>query len=100
VSDKLWKALERYYAKALGGERVPVNSTTNVKCDVATQCFSVEIKERKELPVFLKDCMDQAVTNCEVGKTPLVILHEKGKRHDSDFVVMRAGDFIDWHGGL
>ncbi len=98
MGDSLWKATERHYAKLLGGERVPVHSTSGKECDVSTPCFSAEIKERKSLPAFLTKAMSQAVTNCEKGKTPLLILHGKGKQHDGDLVVMRVKDFIDWHG--
>jgi hypothetical protein len=43
--------------------------------------------------------MDQAVRNAPPGKTPLVVVHVQGKRHDKDLVVIRLADWIDWHGG-
>jgi hypothetical protein len=85
--DRLWKQCEREIARRLGGIRVPVNSTTNIKCDVSTPLLSAEIKERKQLPKFLTDTMRQSTVNCEKGKIATVILHEKGKGHDKDLVI-------------
>ena len=96
--DKLWKATERQLAKILGGKRVPVHSTSGVKCDISCPAWSVEVKERKRLPVLLKDTVAQARRNCEKGKLAIAVFHEKGKQHDTDIVCISLKDFCEWYG--
>jgi hypothetical protein len=96
--SQLWKDTERYIAKVLGGQRIPVNSTSGVACDVSTPLMSVEVKERVKIPIFLSKTVQQAETNCEKGKIATVVLHEKGKGHDKDLVIMRLRDFCDLYG--
>lgn len=96
MADKLWKAVEREHARRLGGRRIPVNSTEGIECDVSVPVYSVESKERKALPVFLKATMKQAQTHCETNKLAIAILHEKGKSYDDDIVCIRLRDFQDW----
>ena len=80
MSDTLWKQTERKLAQLLGGQRIPVHSTSGVACDVSTPTLSCEVKERKDLPAWLEDAVDQSKTNCEANKMPVVILHKKGSR--------------------
>lgn len=54
--------------------------------------MSPEIKHRESLPAWLKDAMDQAVAARRDDKLPVVILHEKGQKHDKDLVMFRLGD--------
>jgi hypothetical protein len=91
---KLWKKTEREVAKMFGGRRIPVNSTENVKCDVSTPVFSIEVKESDSLPNWLLEAIGQAQANCEIGKTALVVLHPKNSRHDKDLVVIEAKYFL------
>lgn len=98
MSDSLWKATERHIAKLLGGERIPVNSTSGKACDISTPLLSVEVKERKTLPESLKSWMKQAEVNCEAGKIATVVLHEKNNPHDKDLVIMRLKDFCELYG--
>jgi hypothetical protein len=44
--------------------------------------------------------MAQAIRNCPQGKTPLVIVHVTGARHNGDLVMMRLRDWQDWYGTL
>ena len=96
--DKLWKATERKLSKILGGKRVPVHSTDGIKCDITCPAWSVEVKERKRLPVLLKDTVAQARRNCEDGKLAIAVFHEKGKNHDTDIVAVKLSDWIEWYG--
>lgn len=66
--------------------------------DVETDVWSIECKEREKLPAWLHKAMAQARTNATPGKLPLVILHQKGERHDNDMVVVRLADWEDWYG--
>ena len=56
--------------------------------------FSLECKERKKLPVFIWNCMNQADRNAQRnGNRPGVVLHELGDNHDSDIVLIKYKDF-------
>ena len=90
MPDKTWKAAERAIAAMLGGERV--GCTGEATADVLTEGLAVEVKTRKLLPAWLKDAMRQAVDNAD-DKTPVVVLHEVGQRHDGDLVLLRLADF-------
>lgn len=79
------KDLERFLAKYLKGRRIGLLGQE----DIQLNFFSVECKERKSLPKFLKDCMAQAEANCEERKVPFVILHELNKSHKEDLVILR-----------
>ena len=100
MSDKTWKATERAIARKLGGERVSKTHLGDRSPDVVTAWLAVEVKHRRELPVWLKAAMSQAARNAGEGQLPVVVLHESGQRHDGDLVVLRLGDFQDWFGGL
>lgn len=89
-----WKKGERAIAGKLGGKRVPVSGRARGDApDIAHPTLSPEVKCRKTLPEWLVDAMDQAKRSAAGGKTPIVILHETGRRHDDDLVVVRLRDF-------
>ena len=88
------KAAERSVAKTFGGKRVGTMGGE----DVTTRDWSIEVKSRKACVVC--DWVDQAVENCPEGKTPMVVLHIHGKRHNKDLVVIRMKDYIDWYGNV
>ena len=67
--------------------------------DVAHPWLSVEVKHRKSLPVWLLDAMDQARAAARSDQLPCAILHEAGRRHDDNLVLVRLGDFTAWFGG-
>jgi len=96
-----WKAVERSIAKIVGGERVPITGRQRGSApDVAHEWLGIEIKHRKQLPAWLHDAMAQAVACSDNGdKLPIVVLHEKGRRHADDFVVVKLSDFVDHFGG-
>jgi len=88
------KRTEQAIAKRLNGKRLGLLGNE----DVSAGPFSVEVKDRR---AFVgTSFMEQAVRNCPEGKTPLVIVHCSGKRHDGDLVMMRLADWQDWHGNL
>jgi len=88
------KAAERAVALALGGMRIGTLSGEDVHFDGP---FSAEVKSRAGF--VAAEWMDQAVRNAPPGKTPLVVVHVRGKRHDKDLVIIRLADWADWHGG-
>lgn len=94
MADKRWKAAERKVAARIGGARVPVSGRGRGDApDIAHPTLSPEVKTRKKLPGWLHDAMDQAKQSAVGARTPIVVLHEVGRRFDEDHVVMRLVDF-------
>lgn len=88
------KRTEAAIAKRLGGKRLGILGNDDVQAGL----FSIEVKDRVKF--VGTGFMAQAVRNCPEGRTPLVIVHTTGTRHEGDLVMMRMTDWIDWHGGL
>lgn len=95
MADKTWKAVERRIAQRLSGRRV--GCTGGATADVLTEYFSVEVKTRKRLPALLREGMAQAMANAASLTVPLLVLHELGRKHDDDLVIMRLEDFEEWY---
>jgi len=89
MPDKAWKRSEREIAKRVDGERNPVGTG---KADVTSELFAIEVKERKSLPMWLVHALQQS-KSASRGKLNLVVLHELGKRHDNDYVLMQMSVF-------
>jgi len=66
--------------------------------DVAHPWLSVEVKHRKSLPAWILDAMSQARAAARSDQLPCAILHESGRRHDDNLVLVRLGDFREWFG--
>ena len=84
------KAAERAVALALGGKRVGTMSGEDVHFDGP---WSAEVKSRAAF--VAADWMEQAVRNAPPGKTPIVVVHVRGKRHDKDLVIIRMTDWAE-----
>lgn len=82
------KAAERAVAKALGGKRVGTMGGEDVHLDGP---WSAEVKSRKAFVALA--WMKQAARNAPEGKTPLVVVHVHGGRHDEDLVIVRLKDW-------
>jgi hypothetical protein len=82
------KAAERAVAKALDGKRVGTMGGEDVHLDGPWSC---EVKSRKAFVAM--DWMDQATRNAPTGKTPMVVVHVRGKRHTEDLVIVRMEDW-------
>ena len=87
------KAAERAVAKALGGLRIGTMSREDIHFDGP---FSAEVKSRAAFVAC--EWMEQAVRNAPDGKTPLVVVHVRGKRHAEDLVILRLADWKATHG--
>jgi len=95
MTDKVWKQTERAVARRLNATRQ--GAVGRKGPDVTTSWLAVEVKHRRRLPQWLKDALTQA--RCGAGeRLALVILHESGRRHADDLVVLRLGDFQDFFG--
>ena len=101
VMDKTWKKFERWvgtFLTELGDQalRVPVTGRTRGDSpDVTSDYLSIECKYRKQIPLWIKDAMAQAVASSREGKTPVVFLKEKGVSFDETLIIFRAKDFMD-----
>ncbi|VVB85640.1 Uncharacterised protein [uncultured archaeon] len=93
TSRSTWKALERKAAKKLGGVRNPLSGSNSMHTsgDVIHDCYYIECKLRQKWAItgLFKDVMDEAKAE---GKTPLLVIKEKGKH--SELVVMDMADFM------
>lgn len=99
MSDKAWKRSERKVAAIVGGVRVPVSGHQRGDVpDVSHPWLSIECKHRKTLPALIHGAMNQARAAARSDQLPVAIVHESGRRHASDLVVIRLGDFYDWFG--
>ena len=98
MANSTWKNCERAIAAKIGGVRLSNHGLGLQTPDVETEAYSVEVKSRKVLPAWLTGAVAQAVRNASAGKLPLVVLHEVGRRHDNDLVILRMGDFQEWFG--
>ena len=99
--DKPWKKFERWvgsFLSELGDQalRVPVTGRTRGDSpDGTSDYLSIECKYRKQIPLWIKDAMAQAVASSRKGKTPVVFLKEKGVSFDETLIIFRAKDFMD-----
>ena len=93
MSDKYWKARERQIARFFNGTRNPLSggNSRHTRGDVIHEKLYVEIKSRKKhSAVSLWD--ETKVLADREGKTPVVVLAEKGRPgfwilcHSDDFV--------------
>jgi len=95
-----WKKFERDIAAALTkigdrAQRIPVTGRVRGSApDVSSDMFSIECKYRKEIPLWIKDAMAQAIASSEDGKVPVVFLKEKQKKLEDTLVIMRLEDLL------
>lgn len=88
-----WKRTERRIAAELGGQRVPVTGRSRGDApDIEHDRFSIEVKERQELPGWLHDAMAQAVAAATGDRIPVTILHERGQRYRDCYALIRLAD--------
>lgn len=85
------KAVERRFK---GSKRVG----TMCGEDVFHPIFSFEVKSRKAF--VATSWMIQAIKNCAKDKTPALIVHVSGSRHDKNLVILLQKDFEDFLGGI
>jgi hypothetical protein len=82
---------EKAMEKRLGGQRVGLTGKATI--DVDAGWLAVECKEREALPSWIKVALGKAVVKARDSQLAILILHELGKRHDGDLVVLRLSDF-------
>lgn len=89
-----WKSLERKVAKLLGGHRNPLSggASRHTRGDVIHPTLYVECKLRKRMATWSLFRDTEVLAKLE-GKTPIVILKEKGKK--GELAVLRLTDFVE-----
>lgn len=88
------RKFQSHIAQKLGGKSVG----TIEGQDVEHPIWSIECKKRK---AFIgQKFMTQCVKNCPANKTPLVVVHVTGERHENDLVMMRFSDWEEWFGKM
>lgn len=97
--EALWKVAEKKIARLFGTER---EGPRGLNCpDAISRSFSIEVKNRKRLPLWLKDAVEQSHVNGEKwasDRLPIVVVHEKDMDYAKSFVIVRVDDFIEWFG--
>jgi len=81
MPDKSWKRAERAVAKKLGGARNPLSGRSggHSSGDVIHSTLYVEVKQRAHFALFTL-FRDTAKKARKEGKTPVVVLHERGRK--------------------
>lgn len=97
-SHRRGAAAERRIARELGGQRT--GNRGRAAPDVVAGWLVVEVKQRAQLPAWLKHAVGQAVASAGPSQMPVAVLHEAGTPYAGALVVMRLADFQDWHGDL
>jgi len=88
------KAVQKKVVESFGG----VNIGTLGGEDGWHPIWSIEVKAYKKF-VGTK-FMEQCVKNCKPGKTPLLVVHTTGQRHEEDLVIMKRKDWDYWFGKI
>lgn len=94
MPDKQWKRTERRIAKMVGGKRTgpPVPGEP----DVRSSWLSIEVKERSQLPTWIKLALLSAQIKAGKDQLGIAVLHQTGS-HD-DLIVISRRDFTAWFG--
>jgi hypothetical protein len=103
MTDKRWKSVERKVAAKLGGERIPITGRQRGSapdCTSAGGNLSIEVKDRKKIPEWLKDAMSQAIASQRDGQIPIVVLHECGMATGDNLLIIRLNDWCDLYGDV
>jgi hypothetical protein len=90
-SKSTWQRHERHVAAAVGGART--GNTGTAGADVVTDSYSIECKSWRRLPAKVVAALQQAERTATGGRVAVAVLHEVGRRHDDDLVVLRWRDF-------
>ena len=101
MSDKLWKATERYYAREFKGKRNPVSlqqkhdERTLADVTSSEMKLAAEIKQSANPPVkMIRRALQQAQDGMpSADYNPIAVFHETGDNHDNDIVAMTYRTF-------
>jgi hypothetical protein len=88
------RKIQSRLAKLLGGKSVGTIEGQDISFH--DQPWSIEVKHRQAF--VAEGWMAQARKNAPAGKTPLVIVHSKGKRMEKSLVIISLEDWVEWYG--
>lgn len=97
MTEPLWKKSERAFGRLLGLVRAgPLgrHGPDLVAPGGEQTRLAVEIKTKKELPLWLVEAVEQAVQNAGPDKLPIVMLHKAGDDYKKALVVLRLCDIL------
>ncbi len=101
MTEKAWKRCEREIAGIVGGKRIPVTGRGRGDApDIRHPWLSIEVKSRRSFPAWLLKAVTQARAAATEYQLPLAVLHQEGCQHNSDLVVLRLADWVEWFGGM
>ena len=100
MSDKRWKAIERWWAKILGGVRIPVTGRHSADVpDIAHPYWAIEVKYSNSPPARILKGLQQAKKAAEPRSGLIPVLcqsyHVKGERDLRHMVSMEAEDWLE-----
>ena len=100
MSDKRWKAIERWWAKVLGGIRIPVTGRHSAAVrDISHRYWAIEVKYSNTPPSRILKGLQQAKKAAETHSGLIPVLcqsyHVKGKRDLNHMVTMELDDWLE-----
>lgn len=93
--EKRWKRQERRVARLLNARRNPHDGSGGP--DVENTWLVAEVKDRKKLPEWLLEALDQARTKAERTRLGVVVLTSSST--PQVLVVLHVDDFREWFVG-
>jgi hypothetical protein len=100
TSRSRWKAIERWWAEALGGKRVPVTGRQRGAApDVEHPDFAIEVKAGKTISTRLQDGMEQAKASRDeqgTGQMPILCVSQtrKGNQGNINWIMLEVDEFL------
>lgn len=95
LTSKRWKRRELELAHELNTTR-QLHRDGKAGADIELATHSLQVKSRQTVPAWLHDAYDQAVNDCQPGKTPAVVLvAEMGQgRKAKRYVILGFDDWV------
>lgn len=93
MTRSTWKREERIVADLFGGKRIPVLGGSDM--DVDAPGFGISVKQRRKLPAWIKDAVQQIEGAARPEQLPIVVLTESatGQR----YVLLGLDVFRQWY---
>jgi len=93
MPNKTWKSMERRVAKRFGTKRNPLSgeASRHTRSDTLHPDLYIECKHGKEMPL-LKLMHDVEEKAHKEKKTPVLVIHKTGERHD--YYLLRETDLL------
>lgn len=102
MNRERWKQIERWWAKALGGQRIPVSGRHDGGSDIDHPVWAIEVKAGAVLSPRLQKALEQANrAGAQTDKRPLVCIEHcrSGRSGSIRVVMMELKDWLDLANG-